>query len=108
MSEEMRKFETGATRNNDIGKLDFEGFLSPLVLERYAEYMNKNRLQSDGTYRDSDNWQLGIPITQYVKSLLRHVIATWKGHRNGTINEDDVCGVIFNSMGILLELIKKK
>lgn len=108
MSGEIRKFDTGATRNNDIGKLDFEGFLSPLVLERYAEYMNKNRLQSDGTYRDSDNWQLGIPVAHYMKSLWRHFLVVWKGYRNGMINEDDVCGVIFNSMGILFELIKKK
>mgnify|MGYP001767238902 CR=1 FL=1 len=108
MSEEMREFETGATRNSDVNKLDFDGFLSPLVLERYAEYMNKNRLQADGTYRDSDNWQLGMPVAQYIKSLWRHFFAVWKGHRNGIISEDDVCAVIFNSMGILFELIKKK
>src|SRR5687768_4320669 len=35
----MREFETGATRNLDNGKLDYEGFLSPLVMERFAEYM---------------------------------------------------------------------
>lgn len=106
--EKMRVFETGATRNSDVNKLDFEGFLSPLVLERYAQYMNKNRLQSDGSYRDSDNWMLGIPIPQYMKSLWRHFFAVWKGHRAGEINQEDVCGVIFNSMGILYELLKKE
>lgn len=104
----MRKFETGAIRNTDAGKLDFEGFLSPIVLERYAQYMDKNRMQLDGKYRDSDNWQLGIPIAQYMKSLWRHFFAVWKGHRNGYINEEDVCGVMFNSMGILFELLKLK
>ena len=57
----MRNFDTGATRDVDTNKLDFEGFLSPVVLERYAEYMHKNRVQADGNLRDSDNWQKGIP-----------------------------------------------
>ena len=52
----MRKFDTGATRNNDETRLDYEGFLSPLVLERFAQYIHKNRVQDDGTIRASDNW----------------------------------------------------
>jgi len=51
----MRTFKTGATRNDDTGKLDFEGFLSPIALEKFAEYMHKNRIQADGNVRDSDN-----------------------------------------------------
>jgi hypothetical protein len=51
----MRTFKTGATRNDDSNKLDFEGFLSPTALEHFAEYMNKNRVQADGNIRDSDN-----------------------------------------------------
>jgi hypothetical protein len=101
-----RTFETGATRDTDEGKFDYEGFLSPVVLERYAAYMHKNRLQSDGKLRDSDNWQQGIPINQYIKSLWRHFLAVWKGHRTGNINQDDVCGVLFNTMGILFELLR--
>jgi hypothetical protein len=106
--EKIRKFETGATRDTDEGKLDFEGFLSPLVLERYAQYMNKHRLQSDGQLRDSDNWQKGIPVTQYMKSMWRHFFAVWKGHRQGVVNQDDICGVLFNAMGMLHELLKEK
>jgi hypothetical protein len=64
----MREFETGATRNPEEGKLDYEGFLSPLVLECYAKYMHEHRLQSDGKLRDSDNWQKGIPKEVYMKS----------------------------------------
>ena len=45
MKKEMRKFETGATRNLDDGKFDFDGFLSPLTLKRFAEYMHKHRKQ---------------------------------------------------------------
>jgi hypothetical protein len=104
----LREFETGATRDTDEGKYDYEGFLSPLVIERYAEYMHKHRKQADGKMRDSDNWQKGIPITQYIKSLWRHFFAVWKGHRHGTISEDDLCAVIFNGMGALHEILKAK
>lgn len=107
----MRQFETGATRNADLNKLDFEGFLCPLVLERYAEYMNKNRVQVDGTVRESDNWQKGIPNEAYVKSLWRHFVDVWKNHR-GYKTEDDFetacCAVIFNIMGLLHEKLMAK
>ncbi len=56
-----RTFETGATRDTGDDKLKFDGFLSASVIKRYAEYMHKNRIQSDGSLRDPDNWQKGIP-----------------------------------------------
>jgi len=83
--EVIRRFDTGATRDTDEGKLDFEGFLSPLVLERYAQYMNKHRKQSDGKLRDSDNWQKGIPLKAYIKSLWRHFFDLWKIHRGAIV-----------------------
>jgi hypothetical protein len=51
----IRSFKTGATRDTDEGKHDFEGYLSPTVINRFGEYMTKNRIQSDGSLRDSDN-----------------------------------------------------
>ena len=104
----VRIFKSGATRDTDEGKLDYEGFLSPVVLERFAEYMQKHRIQSDGRLRESDNWQKGIPVHQYVKSLWRHFMAVWKGHRNGQIGEEDVCAMLFNTMGLLHELIMSR
>lgn len=107
-----RTFDTGATRDTDENKLDYEGFLSPFVLERFAEYLQHHRVQSDGNVRDSDNWQKGIPKDVYMKSMLRHVMEVWKQHRaTGTISpqvEEDLCGVMFNSMGMLLEILKRK
>ena len=67
----MRNFETGATRDSDVGKLDYEGFLCPLVLERYAQYLHKHRQTANGM-RDSDNWQNGIPRDVYIKSASMH------------------------------------
>lgn len=105
----MREFETGATRDSDEGKLDFEGFFSPLVLQRYAEYMNKHRVQADGGLRDSDNWQHGIPKDAYIKSGWRHFMDWWMAHRGLPSREgieEALCALIFNAMGYLFEILK--
>lgn len=110
---EMRQFETGATRNVDATKPDYEGFLSPLTLLAFARYMNKNRVQADGKLRDSDNWQKGIPLNSYMKSLLRHVMDMWLHHRGypGRASEsldDALAGVLFNVAGYTHETEKAK
>lgn len=108
----IRKFDTGATRDTDEGKLDYEGFLSPLVLERYAEYMHKHRFQADGNLRDSDNWQKGMPRKVYLKSLWRHFMDTWKLMRGISVKdvtlEEALCAILFNAMGLLHELLIKR
>ena len=106
----MREFATGATRDSEEGKLDYEGFLSPLVLERYAQYMNKHRVQADGKLRASDNWQKGIPRDAYMQSLWRHFFDVWKEHRGLKSREgleNALCAVIFNAMGYLFEELKE-
>lgn len=112
MSEKVvRTFETGANRDVDEGKLDFEGFLSPTVLKRYAEYMHKNRTLRDGSLRDSDNWQKGIPIDVYMKSMYRHFFDVWSNHRGIETHDDKItnlCALLFNAMGMLHEELKKK
>ena len=117
MTTEMRTFESGATRHSEEGKLDFEGFFSPHVLKRYAEYLNEHRVQADGKVRTSDNWQQGIPLEVYMKSALRHTMDWWGLHRERTYDahpetqkahEDALCAVMFNAMGYLFELIQYK
>ena len=108
---EMRVFETGATRDSDYTKYDYEGFLSPLVLKRYAQYLHKHRIQADGQQRASDNWQKGIPLDTYMKSAWRHFMDWWSGHRSAmTIHnedfEDAICALIFNASGYLFEHLK--
>ncbi len=106
-----RTFTTGATRDTDSGKLDYEAFFSPLVLKRYAEYMHKNRLLMDGTLRDGDNWQKGIPQDVYMKSLWRHFMDVWSYWRGVPIRstlEESVCACLFNLMGFLHEYLKNK
>lgn len=106
-----RTFDTGANRNSDEGKLDFEGFLSPTVLKAYAEYMHSNRKLEDGTLRDSDNWQKGIPVEAYMKSMYRHFFDTWSNYRGLKTPEtqkQNLCGMLFNTMGMLHELLKEE
>lgn len=107
---QTRTFSTGATRNSDEGKYDFEGFLSPLVIKRFGEYMHKHRHLADGSLRDSDNWQRGIPRPQLIKSGWRHMFDWWAHHRgvkplDPTSVEDALCGLIFNAMGYLHETL---
>lgn len=107
----MRKFPSGATRNNDEDSFDYEGFISPLVLERYAAYMHSHRKQADGKMRASDNWQNGIPLTSYMKSMWRHFMDVWKAHRGLPIQvtlQDALCALLFNVMGMLHEVLKKE
>ena len=107
----MRTFDTGATRDTDENKPDYEGFLSPLVIERYGEYMSAHRKQADGGLRDSDNWQKGIPLNEYMKSMMRHLIEVWSIHRGWNNSrpalEEALCALMFNTMGYLHEHIKK-
>lgn len=112
----VRSFDTGATRSSDAGRYDPEGFLSPIVIERFAEYMQKHRLQPDGSVRDPDNWQKGIPLATYVKGMWRHFLHLWTRHRGFKVQdqmaaadmEEDLCALLFNVQGMLFELLKDK
>jgi len=113
---EMRTFETGATRTSDKGKPDYEGFLSPLALAEFGAYMLSHQEQADGNIRPSDNWQKGIPLPDYMKSLWRHLMAAWTLHRGFPVPNDEqgrpvtlktaLAAVVFNAQGYLHELIK--
>ena len=105
-----RQFATGATRDTDENKLDFDGFLSPAVLQRFAEYMHKHRKQSNGKLRAADNWQKGIPLDAYMKSGWRHFFAWWAAHRNLPAEEieESLCALLFNVQGYLHETLKAR
>ncbi len=108
----VRKFDTGATRDDDESKMDYEGFLSPLVLAEYARYMHTHRLQADGKLRASDNWQKGIPRDAYMKSMFRHFMDVWRAHRQhgadpGSPRQmEALCALLFNVFGYLHEELK--
>lgn len=106
------KFSTGATRDASATKPDFEGFMSPLVLHAYGRFMQYNREMEDGSLRESDNWQLGIPLANYMKSLWRHHVDLHLHHRSlGHLAKQTLvwtlCAIIFNASGYLHEVLKK-
>lgn len=108
MTKEKRVFESGAMRDTDQDKLDYEAFLCPLVTQRYAQFMHKHRKMPDGTYRDGDNWQKGIPLDQLIKSATRHmedVKLHHRGYSHKTVEDlqESICGVVFNMFGYLKE-----
>jgi len=105
-----RTFASGACRDSDEGKLDYEACLSPIVLDAFSEYMlahNKNRTM--------DNWQKGMPRKAYIKSLLRHTFDVWKIMRGIVVLDrktkkrvtliDALCACFFNVQGLMLEII---
>lgn len=112
----IRTFSTGATRNLDVNKLDYDGFVSPLVMESFAKYMHSHRLQKDGTMRAADNWQKGIGFDVYMKSMWRHFFDVWKMHRghkayspedgHELTMEEALNAVAFNVNGYMHELLK--
>ncbi|MDR3473424.1 MAG: hypothetical protein P4M09_17330 [Devosia sp.] len=113
MSDLIRKFDTGATRDLDADKLDFEGFLSPYVIEAFGRYMHGKRKMADGSLRDGDNWQKGIPLEAYMKSGWRHHKDWWAHHRGlpeltAEDLEDTLCALLFNVQGYLHEVLKSK
>ncbi len=110
----VRSFGSGATRNTDTHKFDYEGFLNPEALAVFGAYMHEHRRQRDGSLRDSDNWQKGIPFRTYMKSLVRHVVDLWRMERGYAVTNPDTgqphtkqelcCAIVFNAMGYLKEL----
>jgi hypothetical protein len=106
----MREFPTGANRDDDEDKIDPEGALSPLVIERFCQYMREHETQADGAHRSSDNWQKGIPLKEYMKSMWRHLLQVWKMSRGwikGDIAEA-LCALMFNVQGYLHEILVSK
>jgi hypothetical protein len=110
---DIRTFETGATRSPLGSKPEYAGFLSPIVVKRFGEYMHLHRTQSDGTQRESRNWQKGIPQSAYMDSMARHFMDIWlyqEGHPKEATEdiETALCAMLFNVQGMLYELLKAK
>lgn len=112
----LRKFDGGATRDQNEDKLQYEGFENPLVTKRFAEYMHLHRHLKDGSLRDPDNWQnlFGDDHFQVcVESLVRHV-QDIKLHHRGYGDEatedleESLCAALFNIKAYLLKILLEK
>ncbi len=104
----MRTFDSGATRDSNDTKPDYRGFISPMAMKVFGEYMQMHQKQADGTMRASDNWKKGIPIPAYVESLIRHTIDFWAAWDAGRVAECDelACALFFNVQGFIHERSK--
>lgn len=115
-----RVFATGATRDANNNKLAFEGFIDPIVLRRFAEFMHSKRtanVPAGQTLRDPDNWQKGIPNDAYADSGVRHAFEWWSQHRGYEVRdekgnvmdiEEVLCALLFNDMGYLRNLLRDR
>ena len=110
----MRKWGTGANRNDNARKLEFARFMSPLVVKRYCEYMDKHRYLENGDSREPDNWKnlFGEGHEQVcIDSLARHFLDLWITTEGGEPREDKeeaLCAIMFNAMAILYKMLKDK
>lgn len=112
----MEQYGTGATRSDTSARNDPEGYLSAIAIERYCEYMTKHRVQADGSIRDSDNWQKGMPFGRALKGMWRHVMHLWIRHRGFVPSdqfaaadmEEDLCAIMFNNQVMLHQLVRKR
>lgn len=113
-NKKIRKFDTGAVRDTAEGKNDYEGYLSPLVIEAFGDYMTKHRVQPDGALRDSDNWQKEFGPNHYkvcISSAWRHFLDLWKEHRGFKSRDgidEAICGLLFNIMAYYHKYLKDK
>jgi len=111
--DETREWESGAYRDTNSEKLDYEAFYNPLVVREYARYMHKHRKQANGKLRDGDNWQglFGTPGEHRavcMKSMWRHFHDLWMFHRGyagrDTIKEA-LCALLFNVQAYLFSIL---
>ena len=120
----MREFSSGATRDDDTTKPDYSGFLDPIVIRAFGEYMHKHRHQADGSMRAPDNWRKGIPRDVFMSSLFRHLVDAWEIHddckrmlEKNNVDDaiksylheemtDALCAILFNTQGYLSQWLR--
>ncbi len=121
----LRTFVTGATRDTASNKIDPEAFFDPLVMAEFSDYMDRHRVQANGSLRDGDNWQQGFTRESVMKSLWRHFLDLWlihRGHRpiskdhravydrHGKVKaqREILCALYFNVAAYLREVLLRR
>lgn len=110
--EQIRVFTTGATRSSLGDKPQYEGYINPLVIKRFGEYMLKHQIQSDGQRRNADNWQKNIDMASLYDSKTRHDMDVWlhsRGYHAEAAEplEEALCACLFNTMALLKQVLEQ-
>ena len=90
-SGQRRGFNSGAVRDAGGGKVE-PGLISPLFLERLGW-----RMSGGAEKYDPRNWEQGMPLDTYWRSLWRHLVEF--GHGDG--DEDHLAAAAFNLMAFM-------
>lgn len=112
----LRTSETGCIRNSSQGKVNYQGALSPLVLEAYGKYIQKHALLPDGTIRDNKNWQklFGTPEEHRqicIESMWRHfldVLMEHDGYNSRDGLDEALGGLFFNLSAYWFSILKEE
>ena len=97
----MRRFKSGAIRDDDNGKEEYVETIAWRSLKRYAQYMTAKKSKYG-----QGNFKKGIPIESYENSLIRHIQKYLENkYENGTTEneEDHLSACAFNIFGIMFE-----
>lgn len=84
-------FPSGAMRDSATDKPRYD-LIDPGFNLRLAEQLRKG-----AEHYGEHNWTKGIPSSNYMQSLLRHVEA----YRQGKRDEDHLAAAVFNIMGLM-------
>ena len=94
-----REFDTGCVRDRGEFK-PRPALISPYMKERVGTWLAKGALK----YSDR-NWEKGMPISECIESLERHLMK----YQMGMDDEDHLAAIVFNAMAIIHyeEMIKR-
>jgi len=97
----MRKFKTGAVRDDDTDKEKYQETISWRAFKRYAKYMTGKQSRYG-----KGNFKKGIPVDAYEDSMMRHVQKYFENkYEDGQMEkeEDHLSAILFNVLGIMHE-----
>ena len=106
MNNDIRKFTTGAVRDQDNDKEKYVECFSFTAWRRFAKYMKTQEKKYP-----PDNWRKGIPEKEYEQSLMRHLQKYFMNKYEGGQLEPDIdhlAAAYFNLQGIMFEQDKPK
>lgn len=86
---ENREFSTGAVRDNATGK-GAPVLISPYFIDRLAKHLEKGAIKYE-----SRNWEKGIPLSECMNSLLRHITSLIKGNEDEDHCAAAICNLMF-------------